>query len=236
VRRKGTYEDVAAEYYDAPKHPTSANFRAASQRVLVSWKYQVIGESNRWMCEVGPGDSLVAQTFHDRLDVMRRLLLVDLSVTMLSWSRRWRARGAHLVLADAARMPFAAATLDCVVSILGDAYNTPGFWEEVARILTPGGRALYTSPSSVWVQAFRNSEHTDPQRAEFEIVGAPPVLVPSNVLTLDDQTKAIEETGLLVRDISQVSVADFSAKSLSPKLRILGQADPVIDAYLVCKP
>src|SRR5947207_2274412 len=95
----GSYDDVAAEYYDPVRHPTCANFREASDYLLDQWwaEYQ-IGESA--IFEVGPGRSAAAEQMLKRGAHLNQLTLVDSSSAMLAYSGKWRAYGSHLIMGD----------------------------------------------------------------------------------------------------------------------------------------
>lgn len=64
-------------------------------------------------------------------------------------AQRARAGGAHFVRGDLARLPFAAAAFDRVVSFqVVEHLADPGpYLDEMARVLRPGGVALVTTPN-----------------------------------------------------------------------------------------
>ena len=62
--------------------------------------------------------------------------------------RALRRRGAGLVQADAQRMPFRDGAFDLVASAFGGlpfVDDSAGLWREVARVLRPGGRAVFST-------------------------------------------------------------------------------------------
>ena len=117
------YGAVASEYYDSVRHPTCDNFRAASRQLL---QHSLIGltASSDWICEVGPGRSLVAEL----LPAYDRLILIDSVAPMLGYSREYHSRGAHLLLGEAGSLPLRTDSCDILVASLGDPYNESQFW------------------------------------------------------------------------------------------------------------
>src|SRR3989442_58588 len=89
---RGTYEDLALEYYDPNLHPTSANFREASAEVLRDW-LEFVEFNGAWICEVGAGKSLIPEFLNGRV-CLDRLILVDSSPSMLAYSKPWCVAGA----------------------------------------------------------------------------------------------------------------------------------------------
>jgi SAM-dependent methyltransferase len=235
---RGSYGDFADEYYDAARHPTSANFRAASALVLDRWR-DVILRQTGWTCEIGAGQSLTA----DRLESIRpsllpSLLLIDLSQAMLKFSTRWvrDGRGVKLVVADATCIPLASNSVESVISLLGDAYNANAFWREVERITMPGGNVVFTSPSYEWSSRFR--EHTDggADTAVFALADGSSLAVPSFISPIGEQVKMLESAGLVVKETIEVSLGQLNGQGLSPKLtNFLSAQDPVITGYLAMK-
>lgn len=215
----GTYEDVASEYYDSRRHPTSANFREASQYFLRSWLDSLLDTSG-WMVEVGAGDSLVAQELGRRRLPMNRLLVTDSSGLMLSYSDRWRKDGVVLTLSDANRLALKSSSAGSIVSILGDPYNESRFWNEVRRVLRPGGLALFTTPSFEWASAYREATKSDPGLAEFELRDGRRRQLASRILTPEEQISEVESAGLTVKEVSEVPMRCLRGP-LSPKILCL---------------
>jgi ubiquinone/menaquinone biosynthesis C-methylase UbiE len=235
--RRGGYDDVAAEYYDSIRHPTCANFREASDQLLHEWlrEYPLNG---RWICEVGPGRSTVAELLL-KCDVpLDRLVLVDSSRTMLTYSSAWFHRGSHLVLGDSNALPLGANTFDLVVSSLGDPYNTANFWRETLRILRPGGRSLFTSPSYQWAVAFRAESKDDVlTAAQFDLADGQRVLVPSLIYTIEEQQKLMETEGLRLDRVDHVPIKALLSEHMSPKLfPDRGMDQIIVTGYAATKP
>src|ERR1700741_3851848 len=76
IRRQGSYEDVALEYYDQVLHPAGAVFRVASRLFLRTF-FGTQKPTGR-IADIGCGFSIVSEL------VDRNLVLVDSSVRMLA--------------------------------------------------------------------------------------------------------------------------------------------------------
>jgi ubiquinone/menaquinone biosynthesis C-methylase UbiE len=74
------------------------------------------------------------------------LVLLDLQSEMLRLARGRIGPGAHLVQADATRLPFPDAAFDAVLiaTVLGEVPNPDGCIDEVRRVLRPGGVASFS--------------------------------------------------------------------------------------------
>lgn len=95
--------------------------------------------------DVGCGRGGTAWTLHRYFGV-GSVIGMDLSAGAAGFCRRVHTfDGAHFVSADAERLPFKSACCDAVTNIESgcDYPNRPGFYEEVCRILKPGGVFLY---------------------------------------------------------------------------------------------
>lgn len=228
--RSGTYADVAAEYYDPARHPTCRNFRDGSRLLMHPYLSGPL-QSDDWLCEVGPGDSIVAEVLRDRrLDCV---VLLDVSIEMISHSLGYRDRGAHLVIADARKLPFGDESMLAVVASLGDPYNDATFWLEAKRVLKPGGVCLFTTPSFEWATTFREDEATS---ARFELRTGEEISVPSFVLDAGEQTRMIEDVGLAVADVRHVTVGELP-RPISPKLTHgTGDEMKAVTLYVAGKP
>lgn len=228
----GTYENLAHEYYDAARHPTSANFREASRILLRGWLHQHSAEDLS-VCEVGAGKSLLAE-----MDVQVGVLtLVDSSPSMLAYSQRFAGPRVKLILGDALRLPPADSSVELLVSSLGDPYNEEGFWKEVFRVLQPGRLALFTTPSYEWAAAFRRSGRQRHDFAQFELRDGRRLCVPSLIHPEEIQRKLIESSGLIVKRLIHVRMAELRVHPLSPKLcPERGPAARVVTGYELAKP
>lgn len=230
-----SYDDVAVEYYNVVRHPTCANFREASALVIREWLSRLNKPDGR-LCEVGAGKSLLAE-FQSLVSHQAELIITDLSLSMLTYSSNFVNERVRLLLSDARALPFAAGTLDLVVSSLGDPYNVPQFWSEMYRVLRPGKWVFFTTPSYSWASSFRSGENGHNTVAEFELLGRESVLVPSWIHSRFQQVCMIERTGLQVEEYVQVPVSALKRTVISPKLLpSRGLRTAVIDGYLVRKP
>jgi SAM-dependent methyltransferase len=232
----GTYEDFASEYYDSIHHPTCANFREGSSYVLSGWlKNFPIADS--WLCEVGPGKSLIAENLVALSIKLARLILIDSSPSMLAYSKQWANVGAHLLLGNAVTLPLASESIGLLVSSLGDPYNKRRFWKEVNRVLRPGSMVLFTTPSYDWAYAFRDRGNEDAMKwAEFVLSNGRRVRVPSLIYPIDEQLKLVKESGFLVKEIASVPISALKRECLSPKLLIeRGSNASVVTGYALVK-
>jgi len=230
-----SYELVAREYYDTERHPTCANFRDASRILFKRWLSEF--NSRSLVCEIGAGKSLIAEILFEANQELSGLVLVDESHSMLAYSERWRRAGVKLELASAMDLACASESFDAVASCLGDPYNTPSFWREVHRILRPGGKCLFTTPSRDWAVAFRDGSNQDSMHSsEFELADRSRVFLPSHIYSEADQIELIQSVGLKVLQVSGVSIQDLSGNKLSPKLLLSrGQKASVVTGYLALK-
>jgi len=231
----GRYEIVAGEYYDPGLHPTCANFRVASSHFLKGMLPAYRGPRG-WWCEVGPGRSLLSEWLDAGGYGLRELVLIDSSPTMLGYSAPWKARGAQLVLGSAEALPIATGRISLLVASLGDPYNLPSFWAEVARVLRPGGVVLFTTPSYQWASSFRdNGEVASMTSAEFLLSDGRKAYMPSFIRPESEQAEMIRECGLQVGPIVPVPLSALGDALVSPK--VLGLIEPIIvTGYVATKP
>ncbi|SRR6266568_4415874 len=229
-----SYDCVAAEYYDAHRHPTCANFAELSQRFLAPRIRELLGPHIR-IAEIGAGRSITAPILAKALLPLDRLVLLDRSSVMLSYSVQWACRGTKLLIADARATALSDSTFDVVVSALGDPYNTPPFWRETARLLAPGGICLFTSPAWEWAIRFRGPQTIT--QAEFLLDGNRRVIVPSFVLPAERQIKMVADSGLDLVEIVDLSRTDLT-QHISAKLDLDNGATkmPVVRGFTIHKP
>lgn len=212
-----TYDDVAVEYYDSLRHPTCANFSELSKVYLTPRVRKYLSTFSK-ILEVGAGRSTVAAIMHQDGYPLERLTLLDKSSGMLAHSREWAKDGLpRLIIRDACRTELPSGNFGLIVSALGDPYNCPSFWQEVARLLEPGGICLFTTPAPEWSMRFR--EPHAQSYAEFVVAGGYTVLVPSQVPPLDQQVRMIAEPGLQVVEVVSLSAEDLTG-TRSPKLLV----------------
>jgi len=223
-----TYELLAAEYYDVLRHPTCANFRDASRGLLRRLVPDVRPAST---CEVGCGDSLLAELLAARRRDLMGLLLTDAHPSMLEYSRRWAPAGAELAVARATSLPVADAALELVVASLADPYDDDDLWSEMRRVLGPGGSCIVTTPSSAWATRFRTAGDP-PDTARFELADGGSVLVRSQIRPVAQQRELIERHDLTVTSVAELAL-DELAQPISRKLRSLDGDDAVVVGYVV---
>lgn len=229
------YEELASEYYNSVRHPTCANFRAASALVLKKWLPGVTRQRG-WTCEVGPGRSLVAEQITEIGGDPGHLILVDSSRSMLRHSETWMSKGACLAVGDARKLPLRSESLLLLVASVGDPYNEPLFWREVYRTLKAGAVAVFTTPSHDWASSFRPYANGRKATAEFELADGRHVYVPSLVYSEKEQSDMIRSQGLSVREVLHVPISALSGQPLSPKLVVgRGPTASVLTGYLIVK-
>jgi ubiquinone/menaquinone biosynthesis C-methylase UbiE len=226
-----TYEGVAPEYYDPVRHPTCANFSELSNAYLHPrlHKHASAGAN---ILEVGAGRSTVASILQEGRLPVTRLTLLDQSARMLAYSRDWADKGARLIVGDACRTQLPERSFRLIVSALGDPYNCPAFWREVARLLEPSGVCLFTTPAPEWATRFRPPEAQS--HAEFVIADGRTVLVPSKIPAREQQGSMIADAGLHSVDDEGLSAEKLSGPP-SPKL-LLDEATmrlPIVRGFTV---
>ena len=218
-----TYDDVAAEYYDAVRHPTCANFFELSAAFLAP-RIQKYASAAKAILEVGTGRSIVAPIVAANKLPLSHVTLLDQSPRMLENSQDWERRGARLLVADAASTGLPHTSFELIVSSLGDPYNDASFWQEVGRLLDSGGVCLFTTPAWEWSQRFRAESHR--RVAEFVLAGGAKALVRSDIPSVATQSEMIDGAGLYVDEVQVLNAAQLSGP-LSPKLLIEGQISPL---------
>jgi hypothetical protein len=230
------YDRIAAEYYDAIRHPTCADFRDASRMLLT--KFLAGRSPPLHALELGAGKSLLAECFSARGFPLRTLTITDASATMLEYSEPWRADGATLAVASVESFEAVDGSFDLIASCLGDPYNTPTLWRRIAQWLAPGGDCFYTTPSFSWAEQFR-ARHQGGRDAVAEfLVDGESVYVPSSVLQPEAQRAMIEAAGLRVEGVSVVTRQDLPSGTRSPKLDQPGMAAdlPIVTAFCIRQP
>lgn len=211
----GSYSQVAAEYYDPQLHPTCANFREASAVIFRPW-FESFLRPDISILETGSGASLVAELTSE-MKLRTFLILSDKSPEMLSKSDGKSSN--YCVVSDAERLSIRSHSIDVIAGSLGDPYNTIAFWLECARVLHPGGRVFFTTPSFAWAHSFREETGSPAMAAQFDLVEGGTLLVPSVVLRPSDQIALIRSAGLDVEEVLDIDASSVRQTKPSPKLR-----------------
>jgi hypothetical protein len=220
--RGSIYDEVAAEYYDAGRHPTCANLRALSVGLLAAWADRLAPP----VVELGAGRSSLPEI---GAPAGMPTLLVDSSPVMLGASEPGPVR----VLGDATRLPLRAAAAGSVVAALADPFNHAALWTECARIGRTGAVVAFSTPSHLWSRRYRRSVGDPVDTARFETASGS-VLTPSHVVPVDEQIALMEGAGLRVVDVRGAGPGALPAGvAVAPKLdSVLGAHDDAVTAFL----
>jgi ubiquinone/menaquinone biosynthesis C-methylase UbiE len=221
------YTAVAAEYYDADRHPTCRNFRDAS-RVFLSSSLNSL-ERKGVTLEVGAGSSLVAEFVEKKLMSSERLILLDSSSEMLAYSKCFE-QNAALVVGDALALPFASQSISLIVASLADPFNILQFWREARRSLEYGGHCLFTVPSYEWASLFRQASGYEREgSAFFRLASGESVYLPSSIRSTVDQITMMSSTGF--RLVTTMSITADSVPS--PHSSKISGCKEIVTGYLV---
>ncbi|MGC5844080.1 class I SAM-dependent methyltransferase [Mesorhizobium abyssinicae] len=230
--RHASYDEIASEYYDPRRHPTCASLRELSAAYLTPRIELASGAAKR-LVEVGVGQSLLAPSWRAAGGDLGYVTLLDNSPSMLAYSADWQRLGTRLVLADAAATGLPAASVDVLISSLGDPYNSPLFWQEVSRILKPGGICHFTLPAFEWAMAFRDKENMS--TAEFLRADGVKLLLPSPVLNELDQRRMFATAGLRLVDEEALTRQALTSRP-APKLMCVPVDVPAVRGYSLQRP
>jgi hypothetical protein len=232
----GTYDDIATEYYDAERHPTCANFREASKIIIKKWIRQ-LGAGTGTILEVGAGKSVVAELVTEDNMPLHSLMLLDSSSRMLEYSKAFIECGARRIITSADDMHILPNGATTIVSSLGDAYNTEGFWAQVEKVLVPNGTVIFTTPSYDWAASFRDLTKPDSMTsAEFELTDGRHISIPSYVFLPEVQIALMRTFGLHVEEMENIPLSALGDAKISSKLSVLQRHDGTIVAgYLAHK-
>jgi SAM-dependent methyltransferase len=212
TRRESTYDRLASEYYDSTAHPTCANFRDGSKILAAQWLATHWDHGNG--CDIGAGRSLFYEIAVDLGLPTAAIAIVDSSPDMLRHTTvSWPGTSAQCIVAEAHALPFADSSMTTVLASLGDPYNDADFWLEVARILTPDGCCLFTTPSYAWASAFRSTVGDEPDTAVFILRDGTTIPTPSFVRDDRSQRLLVERAGLSI-----VRTCSVAAHELPPPL------------------
>jgi ubiquinone/menaquinone biosynthesis C-methylase UbiE len=127
---------LAARLYDPLLGPLVSGFRAAGMELAP-------GRPGLRVLDVGCGTGSHLDRYLRRGS---RVAGIDTSEAMLAVARRRLGRGARLVAADAASIPFSSGGFDLVIAMTLlhelDPASRGGVLEEMMRVAAPGGRLL----------------------------------------------------------------------------------------------
>jgi SAM-dependent methyltransferase len=229
------YEALASEYYDSTWHPTCANFRYASCLLIKPWLEKFAND--RPVCEIGAGMSIAAELLAESNSSLSNLYLTDSVQSMLEHSLKWEAARPRAFVAEAGNLPFEPNIFGLCISSLGDPYNTGELWEELARVLSGDGYAIFTTPSYEWASRYRKtiSDSLCELAAEFRLSDGRIIFAPSVIYNYGDQVKLIEASrGMEVIDFQRVRYSQLPPDNISPKLLVAQENDlPIVSGYLV---
>ncbi|MGC2220925.1 MAG: hypothetical protein WA624_00395 [Methylocella sp.] len=231
---EGPYSAVAEEYYDAQLHPTCSNFNRLSRAFIA--RHLIKHSAGRRMLEVGGGESTVAPILAATGQPLELLTVSDRSAAMLSHSQRWRSKGVELVVGNAEDLRGWASRAECVVSGLGDPYNTPVFWRQLTAFLPPSGIVIFTLPSFEWAVRFRGEDLSDICSAEFLTRSGVRLRMPSYIPPLARQVEMMEESGLIVTDFEALGRDQLGADPISPKLDGAHFEQSLLWGFIALKP
>lgn len=234
IDRAAGYSRVAAEYYDPSRHPTVANLTESSSRLAARW-LDLIEASEKNICDVGAGRSVVALWLEKQGSALGNLVLTDSSDEMLQHSARWCEAARLCAVAPADNLPLSDASQEIVTALLGDPFNDRGFWLEARRVLRAGGNLIFTTPSFEWASAYRYISGDDKSQAVFDLADGELVALPSWVMPKDDQLALAAEQGFEPIAVEDVSFASLRPP-ISPKLRVAEERGlPVVTGYLFAR-
>lgn len=230
------YESLAPEYYDKARHPTCSDFRAASIELISRYLEFASLKDALSPLEIGAGRSVFVDLSDKYQDLATRAVATDRSMGMLRYTDR-NASGPKLICASANALPFPKEQFDLVVASLGDPYNDESFWQEIERILVPGGCCIFTTPALGWSSRYRSAQQNDSQAvAVFETSDGKHVAVPSFVLPISEQIALIDRGGLITTDVWTFTRGMFRDGPTSSKIRNYSTSStPIVSQFVARK-
>ena len=163
---------------------------------------------------------------------VEHLTVLDDSEPMLEHSRACLPAGASFLLGSAIDTGLEGASVDTIVASAGDPYNEPAFWAECRRLLKPGGRVFFTTPSYVWASRFRKEEPSPEHVAAFALSDGTIIDTPSFVLPEGRQVAMMDNAGLAAHLLDRETLADLAVNGVvAPKLDVLAPDEPVLLLY-----
>jgi SAM-dependent methyltransferase len=218
---------LASHYYDPALHPTCAALRAGGLEIMRSLLDEKT--SPDVAVELGAGRAIAPEL----LTNWNQIILMDSSPEMLMHSQQFSNENVTMLIADSAATGLNDGVADLVLSSLGDPYNSPALWMEIARILKPGGQAIFTTPSPQWASQFRTVGQDSPDdTSEFLLPDRTKVSVPSIIYSEADQVRIIEESGLTIVRVFGRKCKDVAAAAAAPKLAAVNPDQPYVLGYL----
>lgn len=213
-----TLQPVFRDAYDrwAPVYPPVAHnaLMLAEQEAVTPW---LDGHASARVLDVGAGTGRYTPIL--RAAGATLVVSLDWSLPMLGGQVVSAAR----VCGHAAHLPFANAVFDLVnASLMAGDVRCLGPWvRELARVLTAGGRIVYSDFHPTW--------HTRGWRRTFRDESGATVVLPCEPHTLDDHRRATERAGLRVEGLHEVAVPS-PPRSLD---RWLGRRGPLVPGLVV---
>lgn len=232
IRHFSPYDQVASEYYDAVAHPTCRNFRDLGRAFFVELlemeAFRATITHGR-ILETGCGMSMVAEAIEClALDFPKNLTLQDDSERMLEYSNRWRNRLTDVFISDARQMPPTIGAMNSVFSFLADPYNDTALWNEINRVLEPGGFWILTVPAHSWALSFRHKSGAKMSR--FVTENGDEFDLPSTTYPPHQIIAGLLQRGIHLRSFKSYTVADIIG-SVSQKLLVNDGLESVLDCY-----
>ena len=231
-----SYSYIATEYYDEVSHPTCANFRIASKLIISGFLQSLDIKNLIHILELGAGKSVVAEILEESGINFDSVIISDNDGIMLNYSKNNFDNDKYTYrLLDAENIDLPSTSCDLIVSSLGDPYNSDKFWDEVYRVLKPGGICLYTTPSYDWSSDFRINDSAS-HFAEFQTKTHELVYVPSYIYETQMQVEILKNHNFSVLDLQEISLKQLKSNSISSKL-ITGKGDElsIVTGYALKK-
>jgi SAM-dependent methyltransferase len=154
-----SYDEIASEYY-LERHITSRNFDAATlnSRLLIKRYLPLDG----LVLDLGAGRGRAEEYLGIRHS---RITEIDLSEKMLHLTPRGKSH--DRIQSDALNLPFNSSSFSVVAAFLYDPYNKPALYQEISRVLSPGGVFLGTLPHYEWGKMLRKIRGYEFEVARF---------------------------------------------------------------------
>jgi SAM-dependent methyltransferase len=223
----GNYDLIADEYYDATAHPTSHALGRASEALFVKAHPDLERLIYpRRVLEIGAGRGFIRAMNQNQL-----VTRIDLSRQMLLAGSGVAAR----VQADARRLPIRDDSVDAVVAMLADPFNTMETWREVARVLASPGCAVVTLPTLRWAARWRDNEDVSVDISRFLRRDGMTVDLPSIVMEDDAQEAMFRATGLDVKRTIAMTLAELAPLRVPKMTEVLDPSDAVVRLWLLTR-